>query len=410
MRALKQGAQFLMLLFLLVLPVAKGATLYQEIGWEALIPEAERIQNVDAFLNQQTSRPPHRPQAPINPALQGQSILLRGFVVPLEREQATHALREFLLVPYFGACIHTPPPPANQIIHVRAEQGAADIKAMTPVTVYGRLTVEASATQAGNAAYQLQADKVEALRSEGSLVFPILLTLFCGLSAGMGAFAALLIPRTEVRIVCLGLAFAAGIMLWLGLSPLYLADDTAFLFAANSGWQTFAWFLAGILLAGTLEWRFCRKQPSGATHRAGEFSALAVAAHGFPESLAIFSAALMNPATGILLSSAVMAHHLPLGLAIALPLKQKGSRRPITYALLAGLLPAIVVILLYLLVRPLFSPANLGLFFALAGGIMVFIAAVKLIPSARSYGNLRTLLAGLMAGLLFAALSLHFLE
>ena len=48
--------------------------------------------------------------------LDGQTVKIPGYVVPLEAIQ--DAMREFLLVPYFGACIHSPPPPANQIVHV----------------------------------------------------------------------------------------------------------------------------------------------------------------------------------------------------------------------------------------------------------------------------------------------------
>jgi hypothetical protein len=50
--------------------------------------------------------------APINPALDGAAVRIPGYVVPLE--QTKEGVKEFLLVPYFGACIHSPPPPSNQ--------------------------------------------------------------------------------------------------------------------------------------------------------------------------------------------------------------------------------------------------------------------------------------------------------
>ena len=259
------------------------------------------------------------------------------------------------------------------------------------------------------------------------LVPPILLTLLCGLSVGIGAFVALFIPRTHGRTICLGLAFSAGIMLWLGLSPLFHEHHPAGSFYADGhfppapatfGEQPFIWFLVGVLLTGALEFFLCRKKtssektsPSGQPMRhTGEFSALAIAAHGFPECLAIFGVALMEPMAGLILCAAIMAHHFPLGLSIALPFKQQGSscRRPIAYALLAGLLPATAAILLCLLVQPIFSHASLGLLFPLAGGIMTCIAVTKLMPSARSYGSWQTLLTGWMAGLLFASLLLQF--
>ena len=55
--------------------------------------------------------------------LAGMDVRIPGYVIPLEF--AGTKVREFLLVPYHGACIHTPPPPANQIIFVRSERGTA---------------------------------------------------------------------------------------------------------------------------------------------------------------------------------------------------------------------------------------------------------------------------------------------
>ena len=50
--------------------------------------------------------------------LVGKSIKIPGFAVPLEGDDGFENIDEFLLVPYFGACIHVPPPPPNQVIHV----------------------------------------------------------------------------------------------------------------------------------------------------------------------------------------------------------------------------------------------------------------------------------------------------
>lgn len=60
------------------------------------------------------------PNAPVVKALDGQNIRLPGYIVPLEVSEEGRTT-EFLLVPYFGACIHVPPPPSNQIVHVKAK-------------------------------------------------------------------------------------------------------------------------------------------------------------------------------------------------------------------------------------------------------------------------------------------------
>ena len=71
-------------------------------------------------------------------------------------------IREFLLVPYFGACVHMPPPPANQLIHVIPDQPIAAGLNMSPVWVNGVLNVGRVASELGSAGYQMRAMKVEA--------------------------------------------------------------------------------------------------------------------------------------------------------------------------------------------------------------------------------------------------------
>jgi hypothetical protein len=75
--------------------------------------------------------------APVNDKLDGKRVKIPGFVLPLEFNNTL--LTEFLLVPYFGACTHTPPPPANQIIYgkLKAETELSDI--YQPVWITGTL-------------------------------------------------------------------------------------------------------------------------------------------------------------------------------------------------------------------------------------------------------------------------------
>lgn len=87
-------------------------------------------------------------------------IKLPGFVVPLDFSQGSYA--EFLLVPYFGACIHTPPPPPNQLIYVRAAPAVEVDSIWEPVWVVGRLHTQRQDTGTGNAAYTLDLLRLEA--------------------------------------------------------------------------------------------------------------------------------------------------------------------------------------------------------------------------------------------------------
>lgn len=80
----------------------------------------------------------------IVPALDEQRVRMPGFVLPLE--YSGKKVSEFLLVPWVGACIHTPPPPPNQIVHVRLDKGAEfePVGQFQPVWVTGVMRAKAS--------------------------------------------------------------------------------------------------------------------------------------------------------------------------------------------------------------------------------------------------------------------------
>ena len=98
-------------------------------------------------------------KAPTVPEMDGRSIRIAGYVVPLEESKGE--LREFLLVPYFGACIHTPPPPANQIIHVKPREPAKGIRSMDTVWVNGTLHTLRTETFMGASSYRMDAQGIE---------------------------------------------------------------------------------------------------------------------------------------------------------------------------------------------------------------------------------------------------------
>lgn len=99
--------------------------------------------------------------------LDGKDVRIPGYVLPTEFSAAK--VVEFLLVPYVGACIHTPPPPANQMVHVKIDAGMEDGGLFAPVWVTGRISTD-SATRAVSfsdgaaqvqVGYSIVAEKIE---------------------------------------------------------------------------------------------------------------------------------------------------------------------------------------------------------------------------------------------------------
>lgn len=93
--------------------------------------------------------------APVNTAVVGQTVRIPGFVVPLE--DSKEGLKEFLLVPYFGACVHSPPPPANQIVHVLPRSPAKGLRSMDAVWITGMLSTGRTDSYMGAASYRIEA-------------------------------------------------------------------------------------------------------------------------------------------------------------------------------------------------------------------------------------------------------------
>ncbi|WP_238786888.1 DUF3299 domain-containing protein [Ferrimonas lipolytica] len=86
-------------------------------------------------------------------------IRLPGFIVPLELKEDFLAV-EFLMVPFFGACLHMPPPPPNQIIYVVYPEGVELNSYQDPFWFEGTLKIETTASDMGTAAYTLVVDSV----------------------------------------------------------------------------------------------------------------------------------------------------------------------------------------------------------------------------------------------------------
>jgi len=145
------------------------AASFRQIEWEDLTPKGwdpmaafkgidlARLQDSDPKAMEALDRMKSAwNQAPVNSSLDGQKVRIAGFVVPLERKG--EQVVEFLLVPYFGACIHVPPPPANQIIHVIVDKPVEGMRTMDAMWVSGRLKVHRADTGMGVSGYQMRSE------------------------------------------------------------------------------------------------------------------------------------------------------------------------------------------------------------------------------------------------------------
>ena len=92
--------------------------------------------------------------------MNGLSVRIPGFVVPVEFDE--ESITEFFLVPYFGACIHSPPPPPNQIMYVHAPKGLKLDTLYDPFWISGKLSTSLVENYMATAAYSLKMTSYEA--------------------------------------------------------------------------------------------------------------------------------------------------------------------------------------------------------------------------------------------------------
>lgn len=162
----------LLLILLLSATSSSWAAEPRVLSWEEMIPpDAPKVAPATAPIHDLSklsdalameSAPAARqmaPHAPVVKALDGKQVRLPGYIVPLEVSEEGR-VTEFLLVPYFGACIHVPPPPSNQIVHVTSELGVKVDELYQPYWVEGPMQAKSSTSELAEAGYQMQADKI----------------------------------------------------------------------------------------------------------------------------------------------------------------------------------------------------------------------------------------------------------
>ncbi|WP_284618423.1 DUF3299 domain-containing protein [Aquabacterium humicola] len=145
---------------------------YTELRWDDLVPKGwdpmagVKDKNLGALndgdpraMDMMTKLREAWDNAPAEPKLDGAAIKLPGYLVPLDESKA--GITEFLLVPYFGACIHSPPPPANQIVLVQPAKPLQGFQTMDTVWVSGRLRAARQGSPMGTSAYRLEAALVD---------------------------------------------------------------------------------------------------------------------------------------------------------------------------------------------------------------------------------------------------------
>ena len=145
-------------------PRAGFAATPREITWDDLIPPGVAYAEIIGQGEVDEANDRWLPQfdenaTKLNKELHGAYIKMPGYVLPID--MSTAGVTSFIMVPYVGACIHTPPPPANQLVFVDSKRPWLSDKLWDPVWVTGRMRHELQSTTVADIGYALDADLIE---------------------------------------------------------------------------------------------------------------------------------------------------------------------------------------------------------------------------------------------------------
>ncbi len=265
-----------------------------------------------------------------------------------------------------------------------------------------------------------------------TVLFAFGLTIFAGLSTGIGSAMAFFAKTTNTKFLSVALGFSAGVMIYVSFVEIFFKAKTALVGVLGDvqGYQiTVLSFFGGMGLIALID-KFIPSfenphevkkienmddsvqaiayQKQRSLYKTGIFTALAIAIHNFPEGLATFASALKDPTIGIPIAFAIAIHNIPEGIAVSIPIfyATHSKSKAFFYSFISGLAEPVGAIVGYLLLYSFFNDLTFGILFAGVAGIMVFISIDELLPAAEQYGEHHLSIYGLISGMAVMALSL----
>lgn len=266
-----------------------------------------------------------------------------------------------------------------------------------------------------------------------NVLFAFGLTLFAGLSTGVGSALAFFAKKTNTRFLAVSLGFSAGVMIYVSMIEIMVKSRDSLTLAYGAkwgGWATILSFFAGIVLIALIDKVIPKAENPHELHkvedmaaagrkelhpdhhklmRTGLFTALAIGIHNFPEGIATFIAGLQDPLIAIPIAVAIAIHNIPEGIAVSVPVYYAtgSKRKAFFFSFLSGLSEPIGAIVGFVLLKPFLNDTLFGVVFGMVAGIMVYISLDELLPSAREYGEPHLSIYGLVAGMAVMAISLQ---
>lgn len=260
---------------------------------------------------------------------------------------------------------------------------------------------------------------------KGSVLYAFTLSLLAGLSTAFGAVIVFFSKTDNKKFLSAALGFSAGVMIYISFMEMlptaieYLSLDME---EKKANIIVTSVFFLSMTLIGIISHLVpdddfhdarsteeMRKEANDKKLKStGMKSAIALAAHNFPEGMATFMSSLINPELGVSIAIAVAIHNIPEGVGIAAPLYfSTGDKKKAFWATFwSGFSEPIGALCCYLFLMPFINNFVFGIVFSIISGIMVLISFDELLPASRAYNEPHLSLIGLILGMGIMAISL----
>lgn len=260
------------------------------------------------------------------------------------------------------------------------------------------------------------------------VLFAFSLTIFAGLSTGIGSALAFFTKTTSTKFLSVSLGFSAGVMIYVSMIEIFQKAKVILIANYNEiqgTWITVIAFFSGIAFIAIIdrlipsvnnphevkrveEIKGNKEANNKKLYRMGLLTALVIAIHNIPEGITVFVAGLSDLKIAIPTAIAIAIHNIPEGIAVSVPVSFATGNRKKAFILsfLSGLAEPIGALIAFFFFKSFLNDTFLGVTFASVAGIMVFISLDELLPSAREYGQHHLAIYGLITGMAVMAVSL----
>jgi ZIP family zinc transporter len=245
---------------------------------------------------------------------------------------------------------------------------------------------------------------------EGTILFPLLLTLITGLTTLIGSIIAHITESPKYRYLGFALGCSAGGIVGVTfVEVLYRIIDLAGPYKANGafiGGMVFSLLLSFLIKHETIEKRIAGSDIK--IFGRDVVTTIGLIVHNIPEGIMVFLAALLSPETGIFVAVAVAMHNIAQGFSLSTSIFYitQDTKRAFLSSFFSGFIEPVSALVVALIFLPFLNGISLYLSLAFISGVMIYISLGELIPVAHKYGEERSIFMGIIIGMSIMIFSL----